>query len=342
MFAVLNPRGRDREQSFPDGAGRPNAGEHPPVNYHAYAACRKAGFFGRSERIPDPLGDVLILLRKNNLRAVLKEIRAVRGRGGRAWISLKESGQHQIAEFFNDVTRLELFLRIAAEADGFLASTPQAVAVYRNAGMTRGGFAPTPYPVEASEWNFGVPLEERNGIFVGTREFDVASRRHAETILAADRLSRKLEVPVAVVNLDGRTGGMKLKRIRRDNPLFFIIEGPVDYPRYVKLMASHRVVFQLDRSAVPGQVAGDALLCRMPCVGGDGTIDELVFGADADLEADPAVARVEELLTNDENWNETMRAAVERASKMVSFEAGRRALETLFGSESAPMDLGRV
>ena len=28
---------------------------------------------------------------------------------------------------------------------------------------------------------------------------------------------------------------------------------------------------------VPGQVAGDALLCRMPCVGGDGAIDCLAF-----------------------------------------------------------------
>jgi len=28
---------------------------------------------------------------------------------------------------------------------------------------------------------------------------------------------------------------------------------------------------------VPGQVAGDALLCRMPCVGGDGAIERIAF-----------------------------------------------------------------
>jgi hypothetical protein len=28
---------------------------------------------------------------------------------------------------------------------------------------------------------------------------------------------------------------------------------------------------------VPGQVAGDALLCRVPCVGGNGAIDRLAF-----------------------------------------------------------------
>lgn len=42
-------------------------------------------------------------------------------------------------------------------------------------------------------------------------------------------------------------------------------------------MARHKIVLQLDRSHVPGQVAGDALLCRIPCVGGDGAIERITF-----------------------------------------------------------------
>ena len=38
-LAVLNPGGRDPQQSFPDGAGTPDEKLHPPVNYHAFAAC---------------------------------------------------------------------------------------------------------------------------------------------------------------------------------------------------------------------------------------------------------------------------------------------------------------
>lgn len=49
------------------------------------------------------------------------------------------------------------------------------------------------------------------------------------------------------------------------------------YPDYLRLVASHRIVLQLDRGAVPGQVAGDALLCGVPCVGGDGAIDRIAF-----------------------------------------------------------------
>ena len=38
-LAVLNPKGRDPEQHFPDGAGAPDDTQHAPVNFHAFAAC---------------------------------------------------------------------------------------------------------------------------------------------------------------------------------------------------------------------------------------------------------------------------------------------------------------
>jgi hypothetical protein len=38
-LAVLNPGGRDPNQSFSSGAGTPDAAGHAPVNFHAYAAC---------------------------------------------------------------------------------------------------------------------------------------------------------------------------------------------------------------------------------------------------------------------------------------------------------------
>ena len=42
-------------------------------------------------------------------------------------------------------------------------------------------------------------------------------------------------------------------------------------------VTQHKIVLQLDRSHVPGQVAGDALLCRVACVGGDGAIERIAF-----------------------------------------------------------------
>ena len=55
------------------------------------------------------------------------------------------------------------------------------------------------------------------------------------------------------------------------------IRGKLPYSAYLGEMAGHKFVFQLDSSAVPGQVAGDALLCGIPCVGGNGEIESLVF-----------------------------------------------------------------
>ena len=55
------------------------------------------------------------------------------------------------------------------------------------------------------------------------------------------------------------------------------IEGLRPYPRYLRGVAKHKLIFQLDASAVPGQVAGDALLCRVPCIGGNGTTERLAF-----------------------------------------------------------------
>src|SRR5213078_2267042 len=43
-------------------------------------------------------------------------------------------------------------------------------------------FVPTPYPVEDENWNWA--MENRSGIFVGTREFAVPSRNHLAALVA--------------------------------------------------------------------------------------------------------------------------------------------------------------
>ena len=58
-----------------------------------------------------------------------------------------------------------------------------------------------------------------------------------------------------------------------------ILEKRLPYCDYLAEMARHKIVLQADKSSVPGQVAGDALLCRLPCVGGDGAVDRLAFPA---------------------------------------------------------------
>ena len=48
-LTILNPGGRDPEQQFP-GLLAPGEGAHPPINFHAFAACTFGAFHRDSRR----------------------------------------------------------------------------------------------------------------------------------------------------------------------------------------------------------------------------------------------------------------------------------------------------
>ncbi len=271
QLAVLNPGGNDREQSFSQFAGAPDdPAPHPPVNYHAYAACTGGAFYRDPGRIPPAQRAVLLVLRRD-LKHCLEALRRLKGEGRQVAVSLKESGLHQVAQLLGDAGNLGLFREICGLADGCLASTPELTGIYRAAGGRRVSFVPTPYPLESAQWNFALPPADRSGVFVGTREWDIPSRNHAAALL----LAASLDAPVTVINEDGRSGRKRIDAAGIAKVQ--VIEGRLPYPEYLRLIARHRIVLQLDRSAVPGQVAGDALLCGVPCVGGDGAIERVAF-----------------------------------------------------------------
>jgi hypothetical protein len=317
--SVINPEGRDATRFFAAGAGSPQDAGHPPINYHAYAAAHSGAFLPSAAELPASTRIALVLLRKRNLRSVLKTLAVLKSRGVLSLISLKESGTHQVADFLNDAGRSGLFRRICMEADGFLSSTSGLVSLYRSAGCPRGFFAPTPYPLEESAWDFGIPLSARSGIFVGTREFGIPSRNHWRAVALAVSLAERHRIPMTVVNEEGRRGRKLLEGIARPGITLNIVEGRMPYPEYLRMVARHRIVFQLDGSAVPGQVAGDALLCRMPCIGGNGAVDRLAFGEPPE---DPTEA-ASRLLSDEQHWKQTVAASMARARENLGFTAVR-------------------
>ncbi len=319
QLAVFNPGGRDREQRFPDGAGAVDLRGHAPVNYHAYAACTRGGFFRDVRAIPAEMRAVLLLLR-SDLKPALAALKTLKAAGRIVAISWKESGHHQVAEQLGSATNLALFRELCALADGALSSTPELVPLYRAAGAKAAEFIPTPYPVDDARWDFSRPLVERSGIFIGTREWDVPSRNHASALLRASSLGE----PVTVFNLDGRAGRKKLDALEFGS--LRVIEERLPYPDYLREMAKCRVVFQLDASAVPGQVAGDALLCRMPCIGGNGAVDQLAFGDDADAGT---------LLRDDAAWCAAVQESQKRALSFLSFATVSSRLRKFFGGLGA-------
>lgn len=272
---VLNPGGNDPEQHFDARAGA-GSQPHAPVNFHAYAACTDGSFFRDTARAA-ATGDPVLLLLRGDFRASEYALDNLLKAGIDVAVSLKETGLHQIAEQLEDSSRLRRFLRIVRKVRRCLASTPEAADVYRSVdgGSDRVAFIPTPYPLDDPRWDFSRPLGQRGGILVGTREWDIPSRNHAAALLAARQLSAATDAGVTVYNDDGRKGERLLREIGFAPDRLRVFESEAPYLDYLRVVAEHQLVFELDTSFVPGQVSGDALLCRLPCVGGNGAVDRL-------------------------------------------------------------------
>src|SRR4029077_16537029 len=278
-LTVLNPGGRDPEQHF-HNLPAPGESAHPPINFHAFAACTLGAFHHNLRRAIAENTAVLLLLR-GDFRASERALNDLKNQGRTVVVSLKETGLHQIAQQLRDRAKLARFMKIVAEADGCIATTPEAAEIYQRVRSNRDPatvvFLPTPYPIEDQRWDFSMPLNEQSGIFVGTREWDVPTRNHFAAMLVARQLSEATGEGVTVVNLDRKKGGRLLGELSFPEGKLRLIEKRKSYADYLRDVARHKIVLQLDRSHVPGQLAGDALLCRIPCVGGDGAIERIAF-----------------------------------------------------------------
>lgn len=331
-LTVLNPGGRDPEQHFPDGAGDITQ-THQPTNFHAYAACTR-GSFQRETTSAIAEGTPVLLLLRGDFRASERALTALQKEGRFVAVSLKETGLHQIAEQLRNPARLERFVRIVNQADACLAPTPEAADLYRaiRRDADQGAFIPTPCPIDDSRWNFSWPVEERSGIFIGTRECEVPSRNHLAALLVARHLSAQTGENVTVFNLDGRKGARLLEGIGFASGKLRTLNRKRSYPDYLREVARHKIVLQLDTSFVPGQVAGDALLCRVPCLGGNGAIDRLAFPETCGFNRSIAeLGQIATRLLTDRNHYEANVANMEIvASQHLSFKVVAEQLRAFF------------
>ena len=338
-LTVLNPAGRDPEQHFQEAAS-PEGQEHPPINFHGYAACTNGVFHYDTRRAIAEATPVLLLLR-GDFRNSERALSELKKHGRTVAVSLKETGLHQIAQQLCDHEKLSRFMKIVGQADGCIATTPEAAEIYQRARCKHSpatvAFVPTPYPLEDPQWNFSLPPDEQSGIFLGTREWDVPSRNHFAALLVARQLCEETGEPVTVLNLDGYKARRLLWEIKFPEGKFRTIEQEKPYPDYLREVAKHKIILQLDRSRVPGQVAGDALLCRTVCVGGDGAIERIAFpttcGQGRSIDEIAAVALG--LLKNADSRAAIIADSQERALGRLSFQAVCSQLANFFG-EIAP------
>ena len=335
-LTVLNPRGNHAEQRFDDYAGDVSSAKHAPVNYHAYAAC-SAGSFQRDVKRAVEVGQPTLLLIRNDLRYSLKTLHRLKKSGLTVAVSLKETGYHQFHGQLGSARQLGLFRQILQLSDGVISPTEALVPIYQS---LRDGhppesccFIPTPYPVNDVRWDFSVPPADRRGIFIGTRELKIASRSHLQSLILVRAVARGLNCPVGIINADGRRLPRVLNSI--DFPMDQTdVRGKMPYTNFMRFMAQYRVVFQLDQSMVPGQVAGDCCLTRQIAAGGNGSIDRLIFPefSNAGQSWGELLAKVKTLLVDDDNYRNALDDAAEQARNMLSFEKVAGDLRTFYRS----------
>jgi len=333
-LTVLNPGGRDPEQQF-QNVPAPSEGAHPPINFHAFAACTLGAFHYNPRRAVAENAPVLLLLR-SDFRTAERALSDLKKQGCTVAVSLKETGLHQIAQQLYDRGKLTRFMKIVAEADGCIATTPEAAEIYKRVRSKRDpatvALISTPYPAEDWRWNFSLPPVEQSGIFVGTREWDVPSRNHFAALLVVRQLCEATGEPVTAVNLDGYKVRRLLDELRFPEGKLRLIERRKPYPDYLRDVAPHKIILQLDRSHVPGQVAGDALLCRIPCVGGDGAIERIAFSKTCGeyRTISEITSMALDLLKNSDLRAAIVAESQERALERLSFQAARSQLAKFF------------
>ncbi len=329
-LAVLNPKGRDPEQEYPAGVLIPTPSLHPPINYHAYAFCTGGGFYRDAERIPDKIAAVLIILRKDFSQAH-KALQLLKEKGKHCFLSFKESGSHQVANALSRPGQWTELNGLFQVADGAMASTQDLIPLYQSAGARIAEFFPTPYPVDLEAWNFTCSSKKRSGVFLGTREFGVPSRQHVAALHTACFVAGKFGRYVTLID-DRSCPGRLRKELTRSYPQLRWIPGPLPYPDYLRVLAAHEVVFQMDGSKVPGQVAGDCTLARVLCIGGDGAIERIVFPSTCGFARNHGelTSLLEQSLRNPEWRRGEESAAKQLAGERISFQQGAANLQKFF------------
>lgn len=131
------------------------------------------------------------------------------------------------------------------------------------------------------EWNHGliVPREDREGIMIGTRTLSQYLRRNTlYAIGMAHSIAEEFKTHITYfsedpIPLDAISEVFASLGLHRVN----VVKGPRSYEEWLKVIASHRVLFHTDASETLGQVVGDAMLLDVPSVGSFSTNNELQY-----------------------------------------------------------------
>ena len=196
-LTVLNPRGRDPEQQF-HSLPAPGEGAHPPINFHAFAACT-FGAFHRDTRSALAENTRVLLLLRSDFRASARALTELKKEGRTVAVSMKETGLHQIAEQLRDPREI-IALHKNCDASRCL---------HRHDARSRGNLSARPLQTRSRDSGvYPDPLPDRGstvGFFHAAQRAVRHFRWHTRTGRAIAQSFRRAFGRTGVVRIDGRT-----------------------------------------------------------------------------------------------------------------------------------------
>lgn len=308
-------------------------------SFHSLAVAAQGEFFVYNK--PGWQGvfkyENIIILVKDTPKAVLPLIKQLKKAGKRVLVGFHENGDYLsqiiISQPSPDEFWLSHFAELVEESDGLYSIMPSKESIFE--WFFNKPVFSTLHAAPYDEWrhNFSVPRKDRKGLFLATRTFNQFLRRNTfEGLMIAMTAMSKInnekndtEDHVTVVCEDSFHFDRIFSFFRHKNVPLDVVKGPLPYEDWLKLIAKHKMVFQFDYSNTLGQVAMDAALVDVPCIGSNtevsrAAITDTLYDADTNLE----------YLTDYFGRPESS-YVVKRVKEKTSFDVLRRDLKLIFG-----------
>ncbi len=247
------------------------------VGLPALAAAVAAAWYRGTGTIPGE-ANVLIVLDKP-LAQLAGVVRSLKTAGKTVAVAFADSGAMPMTDLVTSPEGLVAFLDVCRLTDAGVATSTDSESLFRSVGVPLVEFIPTPCAVEDPSWDRSIPPGQRRGIFIGTSDFLPQYRNHTSALLSLRELAVRYGEPVTVMRKRRLSDRRMVRQVRRHWPrgLLRVVPVPGNAGEFARLMASHKLVIQFEWGGGAGEVAATALLSRVPCVGGHGTVEQIAF-----------------------------------------------------------------
>lgn len=199
---------------------------------------------------------------------------------------------------------------------------------------------PSAWPLHVSE-HFTIPEKNRKGIMIGASDFGNFTLRNTmiDFVIAA-YISNELDIPVTLImGHNSQTCSLFTKAYKqwfKNTNNLNVITSKMPYVKWLNLLAKHKICINVDMSLSQGQVVGDCALVGVPCIGGNSTIQGLIYPSLAfdTINLDEVYASAINLCKHDDIYHAVCRSSNINALSAISFERTAKNLKRIYDDQS--------